>query len=157
MGLILDISKERLNEIIKREVAKGMRELALYPIVASKSPAHKKLPSRGTRNLDFDYQNMELKFDYAASQEEQFQIQYVKIQVPYTVFLYGGLHVNPFARPVGGPVYNWPLVKPNAILCTISGPITIHLWQDKNQIWDGKINWQEEGISVEESMIEFID
>ena len=153
MNLKLTISPERLAEIIHTELARGMRVLQLYPIVALKSPAYCKFPNQDQRIIDLDYQRMLVETDYDIEASYSIELKDVTMTFPIRVIAYGALHENPLAHPAGGLVLNRSVGPPSQIVAKLPLPVILNLDVDENGEWQGTIDWA--GLVLDESMVEF--
>ncbi len=155
MGHILNISKDRIDEIIHREVARGLRLKGLYPIVVAKSPKYCPFPASHGRDFDLDYQDMDLSSDYEIGQDEEIAINNIVALFPIRALEYDGIHENPYAHPGGGPAFNFPAGLVDHVKVTLPGSFALNLWEDDEETWDGRIDW--EGLEIDPSMIAFVN
>ena len=155
MSLILSIPEGRADEIIHREITRAFRTFNLYQIVAEKSPPYCKFPDAVNRDLDLDYGSMEVKSDYAIDQDKTIAVRKIKVYLPITAFEYQGLHPTiPYARPSGGPVFNFPNGQISHIEVKLPGTFDLGLWEEENGTWEGRIDWDD--LTLDQSMVAFI-
>lgn len=156
MPLILSIPKNRVDEIIHREVTRELRTLNLYQLVAEKSPPNCKFPAVVNRDLDLDYKEMILHKDYTIGQDTTISVKDIVANFPIRVLEYQGIHDNPYARPGGGPVFNLPLLGPiDHVRVALPGSFALDLWEVEYDTWEGRIEWND--FELDQSMVTFVN
>ena len=150
MKRILAISEKEAKGIIHKEIATKLRQSYFYDLASSLSNDRCRLPQRGQRILDFDYQLMNVLYEFEIGESEIIPLANVLVSIPCKVLDYRRSFDDPYIRP-GGSQVAYPTC---AIECCIPGEHNLVLDQDKQGSWIGYIDW---GTTIiQSSMIKIV-